>query len=160
MIIAFQFQMKRMSADLTYKNRIASRKQDVLPNTQYLLFALTYFLFVFFIIIIFERNLPDPVTIDIEVLQPDSSASELAITSLILRQSRPRIAGNYENEVLAIKFLTTTINNVMKMAHENYKILFYIMKHSGAFPLKFLDGMTNVYRNVQNVIVGLRYETA
>lgn len=41
----------------------------------------------------------------------------------------------------------------MKTAHENHKILLNITKHSGAFPLKFLDGMTNVYRNVQNVIV-------
>lgn len=163
--VTFQFQRdgvrlrqhtaKRTSTELPYENRITSRKHDVLPNdTQHLLFVLTYFLFVSFIIIVLERNLPDPITIDTEGLHSGRFVSERARNHVVnLTTLGPRIAGSYENEVLAVKFLTTTINNVMKTAHENHRILLNITKHSGAFPLKFLDGMTNVYRNVQNVIV-------
>lgn len=146
---------KRTSVELPYQNRIASRKQDVLPNdTQHLLFVLMYFLVVSFIIIVLERNLPDPITIDTEGSHPGRFVAERARNHVVnLTSIGPRITGSYENEVLAVNFLTTTINNVMKTAHENHKILLNITKHSGAFPLKFLDGMTNVYRNVQNVIV-------
>lgn len=146
---------KRTLTELPYENKIASKKQDVLPNeTQHLLFVLTFFLFVSFIIIVLERNLPDPITIDSERLYPGRFVAERARNYVVnLTSIGPRIAGSYENEVLAIKFLTTTINNVIEMAHENHRIVLDITKHSGVFPLKFLDGMTNVYRNVQNVIV-------
>lgn len=146
---------KRTSVELPYQNRVASRKQDVLPNdTQHLLFTLMYFLVLSFVIIVLERNLPDPITAGTEGQYPGRFVAERARNHVVnLTSFGPRIAGSYENEVLAVNFLTTTINNVMKTAHENHKILLNVTKHSGAFPLKFLDGMTNVYRNVQNVIV-------
>ncbi|KAL6262629.1 hypothetical protein P5V15_005422 [Pogonomyrmex californicus] len=150
-----QHTAKRTSAELPYENRIASRKQDALPNkTQHLIIVLMYFLFVSLIIIVLERNLPDPITIDTEGQHPGRFVAERARNHVVnLTSIGPRIAGSYENEILAVKFLTTTIDNVIKMTHENHKILLNITKHSGAFPLKFLDGMTNVYKNVQNVIV-------
>ncbi|EFN89465.1 Endoplasmic reticulum metallopeptidase 1, partial [Harpegnathos saltator] len=125
------------------------------PNeTQHLLFVLMFFLFVSFIIIVVEKNLPEPVTINTEELHPERFVAERARNHIInLTSFGPRIAGSYENEVLAVKFLRTTINSLIKEAHENHKILLDVTKHSGAFSLKFLDGMTNVYRNVQNVIV-------
>lgn len=131
------------------------KKQDILPNeTQHLLFVFTFFLFVSFIIIVVEKNLPEPVIINTEKLHPGRFVAERARNHIVnLTSLGPRIAGSYENEVLAIQFLTTVINNVMKEARENHKIFVDVTKHSGAFPLKFLDGMTNVYRNVQNVIV-------
>lgn len=107
-----------------------------------------------FIIIVVEKNLPEPITVNTEGLHPGRFVAERARHHIVnLTSIGPRIAGSYENEVLAAKFLTTTINGIIKGTHENHKILLDITKHSGAFPLKFLDGMTNVYRNVQNVIV-------
>lgn len=146
---------KRSSVELPYESKIALKKQDVLPiETQHLLFVLTFFLFVSFIIIVLERNLPDPITIDTERLYPGRFVAERARNHIVnLTSIGPRIAGSYENEILAVKFLTTIINNLIRTAHENHRIVLNITKHSGAFPLKFLDGMTNVYRNVQNVIV-------
>ncbi|EZA53278.1 Endoplasmic reticulum metallopeptidase [Ooceraea biroi] len=150
-----QHTAKRTLTELPYDNKAASRKQNVLPNdTQHLLFVLTFFLFVSFVIIVLEKNLPEPITIDTEGLHPGRFVAEHARNHIVnLTSIGPRIAGSYENEILAIRFLTTTINNVIGAAHENHKIVLDITKHSGAFPLKFLDGMTNVYRNVQNVIV-------
>lgn len=146
---------KKSSIELPYENRTAFKKQDILPNdTQHLLFVLTFFLFVSLIVIVVEKNLPEPVTIDIEKLHPGRFVAERARNHIVnLTSLGPRIAGSYENEVLAVNYLTKMINDVIKTAHENHRILFNITRHSGAFPLKFLDGMTNVYRNVQNVIV-------
>lgn len=67
----------------------------------------------------------------------------------------PRVSGSYENEVLAVKYLTHVINDIIKGASHNHKISFDVTKHSGAFPLTFMDGMTSVYKNVQNVVVKL-----
>jgi len=146
---------KRTSVGLPFENKAVSKKQDVLPNdTQHLLFVLTFFLFVSFVIIVLEKNLPEPITIDTEGLYPGRFVAERARNHIVnLTSIGPRITGSYENEVLASIFLTTTISDVIKTAHENHKILLNITRHSGAFPLKFLDGLTNVYRNVQNVIV-------
>lgn len=52
-----------------------------------------------------------------------------------------------------MRFFNNTINNIIKGSNKNFNIIIDIDRYSGAFPLKFLDGMTNVYRNVPNVIV-------
>lgn len=146
---------KRTSGEILYQDKISTKKKDVLLHeTQHLFFVLTFFLFVSFIIIVFEKNLPEPLTVDKEGLHPGRFIAERAYNHLVnLTSIGPRVAGSYENEVLAIKFLKTVIDDIIKDANQNHKILVNVTKHSGAFPLKFLDGMTNVYRNVQNVIV-------
>lgn len=146
---------KRTTSDVVYHDKISSKKKEVLPNeTQHLLFLFTFYLFVSIIIITFEKKLPEPLMTDKEGLYPGRFIAERAHNHLLnITYIGPRIVGSYENEVLAIKYLTNIINNIVKDANENHKILVNVTKHSGAFPLKFLDGMTNVYRNVQNVIV-------
>ncbi|XP_043797337.1 endoplasmic reticulum metallopeptidase 1-like isoform X2 [Apis laboriosa] len=146
---------KRSTSDVLYEDKASSKKKEVLPNeTQHLLFLFTFYLFVSIIIITFEKKLPEPLTINKEGLYPGRFIAERAHNHLLnITSIGPRIVGSYENEVLAIKYLTNIINNIVKGANENHKILVNVTKHSGAFPLKFLDGMTNVYRNVQNVIV-------
>ncbi|XP_076294654.1 endoplasmic reticulum metallopeptidase 1 isoform X2 [Lasioglossum baleicum] len=146
---------KRTSVDVLYDDRASAKRKEVLPNESYHLFFLfTFFLFVSIIIIVFEKKLPEPITISKEGLYPERFIAERARNHLEqLTSIGPRIVGSYENEVLAIKYLTDTINNIVKDSNENHKILVDVTKHSGAFPLKFLDGMTNVYKNVQNIIV-------
>ncbi|XP_015429200.1 PREDICTED: endoplasmic reticulum metallopeptidase 1-like [Dufourea novaeangliae] len=146
---------KRAAGDALYADKTSLKKKEVLPNeTQHLLFLFTFFLFVSIVIIAFEKKLPEPLTINKEGLYPGRFIGERAYNHLInLTSIGPRIVGSYANEVLAIKYLTNIINSIVKDASENHKLLVNVTKHSGAFPLKFLDGMTNVYRNVQNVIV-------
>lgn len=146
---------KRSSGDILYEDKTSSKKKEILPNeTQHLLFLFTFYLFLSIVIIAFEKKLPEPLTINKEGLYPGRFIGERAHNHLVnLTSIGPRIVGSYENEVLAIKYLTNSINNIIKDANANHKILVNVTKHSGAFPLKFLDGMTNVYRNVQNVIV-------
>ncbi|XP_043512200.1 endoplasmic reticulum metallopeptidase 1-like [Frieseomelitta varia] len=146
---------KRSASDVLYEDKVSSKKKEVLPNeTQHLLFLFTFYLFVSIIIITFEKKLPEPLMINKEILHPGRFIAERAHNHLLnITSIGPRIVGSYENEVLAIKYLRNIISNIVKNANENHKIAVNVTKHSGAFPLKFLDGMTNVYRNVQNVIV-------
>ncbi|XP_046828607.1 endoplasmic reticulum metallopeptidase 1-like isoform X1 [Vespa crabro] len=150
-----QHTTRRYSDSNSRENRIISKRKDILPNeTPHLFFVLTFFLFVSFIIIAFEKNLPEACMIENEELYPGRFIAERARNHIInLTSIGPRIVGSYENEVLAVKYLTIAINEIVNKAHENHKIALDITKHSGSFPLKFLDGMTNVYRNVQNVVV-------
>ncbi|XP_076761618.1 endoplasmic reticulum metallopeptidase 1 [Xylocopa sonorina] len=150
-----QHATKRSSSDVLYEDKTFLKKKEVLPNeTQHLLFLFTFYLFVSIIIITFEKKLPEPLTLNKEGLHPGRFIAERAHNHLLnITSIGPRIVGSYENEVLAIKYLTNIINSIVKDANENHKILVNVTRHTGAFPLKFLDGMTNVYRNVQNVIV-------
>ncbi|KAL0278689.1 UNVERIFIED_CONTAM: hypothetical protein PYX00_000439 [Menopon gallinae] len=88
---------------------------------------------------------------------PDDFIAERAMERLVkLTDIGPRVAGSYENEVLAVKVLTEEIRKIMKEANlKKHKIELEVKKYSGSFPLRFLDGLTNVYRDVQNVIVKL-----
>lgn len=67
----------------------------------------------------------------------------------------PRTAGSYENEVLAVQVITKEIEGILATAHPNHVVEMDVQKASGAFNLAFLDGMTNVYQDVQNVVVKL-----
>lgn len=108
----------------------------------------------FALVIIIEKQLPKGLTIENEKEHPDSFIAERAYTILKnLTKIGPRPAGSYENEVLAVKFLTDEIDLIVKQAHHNHIIEVDVQKVSGAFNLEFLDGMTNVYQDVQNIVV-------
>lgn len=148
---------RRSLEESFYSVKHVPKKLYPLPNgTHHLLFVLTFFLSISLIVIVLERILPEPQLIESEGLYPKRFVAERARAHIInLTNIGPRVTGSYENEVLAVKFLTTTINNIIHEANENHKIILDVTKHSGAFPLTFLDGFTNVYQNVQNVIVRL-----
>ena len=140
-----------------YSAKHIPKKLYPLPNgTQHLLFVLTFFLSVSLIVIVLEKILPEPQLIESEGLFPERFVAERARAHVVnLTSIGPRVAGSYENEILAVRYLTTAINGIIRDANENHKIVLDITKHSGAFPLTFLDGFTSVYQNVQNVIVKL-----
>ena len=101
-----------------------------------------------------ESQLPTPLRISDATDYPNRFISERAMNHLMrLTDIGPRTAGSYENEVLAIRFFMDEIQAIMKTVNPVHKVEVDIQKTSGAFPLTFLDGMTNVYKNVQNVIV-------
>lgn len=103
-----------------------------------------------------DKHLPEGKLIKNEHKYPGKFIAERARNHVVnLTLLGPRVAGSYANEVRAVNYLTAVINETIKQANDNHKIVIDVTKHSGAFPLTFLDGMTNVYRNVQNVIVKL-----
>jgi acetylornithine deacetylase/succinyl-diaminopimelate desuccinylase-like protein len=116
--------------------------------------VLFFLLFIFVAILLVERKLPTPLTLVDAPNNPGRFVAERAMNHLKrLTIIGPRTAGSHENEVLAIKFFQETIGSIVEQANPIHEVQMDIQKTSGAFPLHFLDGMTNVYRDVQNVIV-------
>ncbi|XP_047030872.1 endoplasmic reticulum metallopeptidase 1-like isoform X2 [Helicoverpa zea] len=68
----------------------------------------------------------------------------------------PRVAGSYENEVLAVSMLVSTIKHIAQHASPHNRIELDVHAGSGAFALSFMDGMSNVYRGVQSVVARVR----
>jgi len=150
--------------------RVRDSRTDVLPEqhgvrrksrkflppfpSSYLIAVLFFLLFIFAMILLVERKLPTPLTLVDAPSNPGRFIAERAMNRLTrLTSIGPRITGSYENEVLAIKFFQEAISSIVEQANPVHEVQMDIQKTSGAFPLHFLDGMTNVYRDVQNVIV-------
>ncbi|KAG5898670.1 hypothetical protein JTB14_030620 [Gonioctena quinquepunctata] len=116
-------------------------------------------LVVFSLVILIEKQLPTGLKIADEAKNPDSFIAERAYNILKnLTEMGPRPAGSYENEVLAVNVLKKEVDNIIREANGHHVIQLDIQKASGEFNLKFLDGMTNVYRDIQNVVVRIGSE--
>ncbi|KAG4068422.1 hypothetical protein HA402_007942 [Bradysia odoriphaga] len=102
-------------------------------------------------------NLPIALTIDDAKDNPNAFIAERAWADLkALNDMGPRVSGSYTNEVLAVNFLKREINSIQQGAHQNQKIHADVQVVSGAYWLGFKpQGMTSVYRNIQNVVVKL-----
>ncbi|GAB0088517.1 hypothetical protein DMENIID0001_029640 [Sergentomyia squamirostris] len=124
-----------------------------LPNT--FLYAVVALMFTTFLIVtVLERRLPRGLRAEDETDHPESFIAERAMTSLErLTKIGPRVAGSYENEVLAVQVLKKDVEKVIGDFGSGFHVEVDVQKASGAFPLKFFDGMTNVYNDVQNLIV-------
>lgn len=109
---------------------------------------------VYTVLAILEKSLPEPVTISNEHNHPDRFVAERARNHLVkLTSMGPRPVGSKENEILAVQLLLDEIKTIIKQAESAHKVEWDLQRVSGAFSLQFLDGMTNVYRNVQNIVV-------
>lgn len=130
-------------------------KYDEAPlPTSYFLALLGLMFVVLISVIIIEKQLPPGIKISEEHKYPDRFISERAYNILKnLTALGPRVAGSYVNEVLAVNLLKNEIEKIITNAKENNVIQLDVQRASGAFNLAFLDGMTNVYRNMQNIIV-------
>ncbi|XP_067004414.2 endoplasmic reticulum metallopeptidase 1 [Anabrus simplex] len=130
-------------------------RKYLLPTpTSHLLTLLCFLVALSVTIIVLEKKLPTPLLLKDAHNHPGQFIAERAMYNLIkLTGLGPRPTGSYENEVLAVKFFVKEISEIMQNAQKVHRIIMDIQKPSGAFPLTFLDGMTNVYRNVQNVVV-------
>lgn len=122
--------------------------------TSHFLGVLALILFVFAAVIFIEKQLPTPLRVEDELNNPDRFIAQRAYENLRkLTDIGPRTAGSAANEELAVKVLKNTIQKIIKNRKSHHKIELDVQKASGAFNLEFLDGMTNVYRDIQNVVV-------
>lgn len=109
---------------------------------------------VFITVIIVEKKLPNGLLISHEHKYKDRFIAERAMNHLInLTNIGPRIVSSHENEVLATNFFLDVINSIKSNAKNKHIIKVDVQKSSGAFQLNFLDGLTNVYKNVKSIIV-------
>lgn len=120
----------------------------------YLLFVLILIVTTFVAVIVIEKKLPHGIKVSEEWKYPNRFIAERAKRFLYnLTEIGPRIAGSAENEVKAVQLLVREINAVISEANDAHRIELDVQKASGAYSLRFLDGLTIVYNNMQNVVV-------
>ncbi|XP_047536484.1 endoplasmic reticulum metallopeptidase 1-like [Vanessa atalanta] len=101
-----------------------------------------------------DRRLPEPLD---RSAPADHFIAEIAHEHLVnLTSIGPRVAGSYENEVLAVQILVEAVKSIAAQASPHNRVDYDVFSASGAFSLTFLDGMSNVYRDVQSVAVRAR----
>jgi hypothetical protein len=69
----------------------------------------------------------------------------------------PRVAGTYVNDVQTVQLLRTKLEEIRKVAPAHVKVEIEEQYPSGDLYLGFLNGITNIYKNVSNVIVKLSW---
>lgn len=142
----------RKSAKSSRRNHQILRLE--LPQT---LLVIVLMFSVFYIVHYMEKRLPVGLTEEDAKLpeNKDRFISEKAINFLSqLTAIGPRVAGSYENDVLAVAFINKTLYDIdRKYNSGRFKVEIEQQTASGHFPLTFLDGMTQVYNDIQNVIV-------
>ncbi|XP_055371692.1 endoplasmic reticulum metallopeptidase 1-like [Condylostylus longicornis] len=78
----------------------------------------------------------------------------------ILTSFGTRPTGSYANEILTVDFLKREFGFISQNAHKNQKLDIDVQVVSGSYYIPFKPhGMTNVYRNVQNVIMKINGQT-
>ncbi|KRT84652.1 hypothetical protein AMK59_1552, partial [Oryctes borbonicus] len=144
----------RKSAVIIYNKSDEKTKISLPLPANYLLAVLGLILIVFTAVIVIEKQLPPGLKIAEEHRYPDRFIAERAYNHLRnLTSLGPRIAGSHVNEVLAVNLLKKEIDEIINNAKKKHVIQLDIQRVSGSFALKFLDGMTNVYSGLQNVVV-------
>lgn len=106
----------------------------------------------------YRENLPNALSTSDLLHHSNSFIADRAWKDLkILTNFGPRPTGSYSNEILTIDFLKREINYISQLANKNQHIELDIQVVSGSYWLDFQPHpMTNVYRNVQNVVVKLQ----
>jgi hypothetical protein len=67
----------------------------------------------------------------------------------------PRPAGSYENEVLAVEFIRRQLTKIQKATKSAHNLVIDVQKPRGSFNLPFVDGLTQNYRDITNIVVKL-----
>lgn len=140
-----------------HKNTVLNNSKGVRSSPagpHHFLLCLVFLVVIYTVLALLEKNLPEPVMIYNEHKYPDRFVAERARNHLVnLTSVGPRPVGSKENEVLAVQFLLDKIKTIINQAHSSHKIEWDLQRVSGTFSLQFLDGLTSVYRNVQNIVV-------
>jgi len=129
------------------------RKEEKKLSTWLALVIAVWCLAVFGLVIFMDIRLPDPLRLTDVPTHPDRFIEERARRSLrALTSVGARPAGSYENEVLAVDLIVRELNSIKNRAKPIHKLTVDVQKPRGSFNLKFVDGLTHSYSNIQNVI--------
>lgn len=140
------------------QNRYLKHNSDFISLPTYVALGMLFIgLLLFGITYILHYRLPAPLSIKDIGSHPNQFIAERALSHLRqLTSYGSKPVGSYENEVLAVEFLSREISFIMQRANPAQKISFDIQKCSGSYFLEFEPhGITNYYSQVQNVVVKL-----
>ena len=140
------------------QNRYLKHNSDIISLPTYVVLVILFIgLLLFGLAYVLHYRLPAPLCIKDIGSHPDQFIEERALNHLRqLTNYGSKPVGSYENEVLAVEFLTREISFIMQRANPAQKISFDIQKCSGSYFLEFKPyGITNYYSQVQNLVVKL-----
>jgi len=140
------------------QNRYLKHNYDIISLPTYVALGVLFIgLLLFGLVCVLHYRLPAPLSIKDIGSHPDQFIAERALSHLRqLTSYGSKPVGSYENEILAVEFLSREISFIMQRANPAQKISFDIQKCSGSYFLEFKPyGITNYYSQVQNVVVKL-----
>jgi len=140
------------------QNRYLKHNSDIISLPTYVALGVLFIgLLLFGLAYVLHYRLPAPLSIKDIRSHPNQFIAERALSHLRqLTSYGSKPVGSYENEVLAVEFLSREISFIMQRANPAQKISFDIQKCSGSYFLEFKPhGITNYYSQVQNVVVKL-----
>ncbi|XP_022910899.1 endoplasmic reticulum metallopeptidase 1-like [Onthophagus taurus] len=122
--------------------------------SDYMLWVFVLMIIVFLGVIIVEKQLPKGLKVAEEHRYKNRFVAERAYDHLKkLTALGPRVTGSHVNEIEAVNLLKTEIGEIMKNSKSHHVIELDVQTVDGSFALQFLDGMTNTYSGLQNVVV-------
>lgn len=133
------------------------RSPPLIKNETWFLIFLTYFSI--FVLVLYVDVVRFPAPLSVESLQSsglpkDLQFSEERARNFVVELSSigPKPTGSYENEVIAVDYITRQLNYIKSHTKPVNKVEIDMQKTSGCFDLTFKEGMTSCYHDVKNII--------
>jgi len=107
-----------------------------------------------------HHHLPSPLSIDapVNLFSEDRAFVHLHALTSVSKELDGRITGSYANEVLASRYILETLIQIRTDAiSRGWQMDIDIQRPSGSYNLDFLNGFTNVYTNVTNIVTRVYY---
>lgn len=145
------------NADTQQHGSAVAKRPETLPSL-YIIFTIVLAFFIFYVVQLMEARLPPALTKS-DALLPQHQHKFIAENAMEflkgLTDLGPRVAGSYENDVLAVEYLDRKLNAIAREHNASgvHQVEIERQVASGAYQLTFLDGMTMQYNDVHNVIV-------
>ena len=137
-------------------NKYRKKKGTEKLSTWLSLVVLVFSFAIFGLVHYMDGRLPKPLTLAEEHTHPERFIEERARDYLRhLTSVGPRPAGSYENEVLAVDLIRRRLESIQKKTKSAHLMSIDVQKPRGSFNLQFVDGLTQHYRDITNIIVKL-----
>ncbi|XP_054714923.1 endoplasmic reticulum metallopeptidase 1-like [Uloborus diversus] len=140
-----------------HDEEIGRRRSPALITAKgWILVSLVYFSIFLLVIYCDVVRFPPPLSLESVKKVDDRSrhfSEEIARNFVVeLSSIGPKPTGSYENEILAVDYISRQLNYIKSHAKPHNKIDIDLQLTSGCFPLTFRDGMTSCYENVKNIV--------
>lgn len=133
------------------------RSPPLLRNETWFFIFLAYFSILVLVLYVDIIRFPSPLSVESlqkSGLPKDLQFSEERARNFVVELSSigPKPTGSYENEVIAVDYITRQLNYIKSHTKPANKVDLDLQKSSGCFDLTFKDGMTSCYSDVKNII--------
>ena len=103
----------------------------------------------------FNYQLPTPLTIEAAPQQFSEARARVHLEALV--SYGVRTVGSRANELLAPRYIGNTVEKIRSVAPPGVEIEMEVQHPTGSFYIDFLDGFTNTYSNITNVLVRISH---